>query len=206
MQQATTDGLRAATNEERRCVITCVHNGNEDLVRTLFNMWSTKTPPEALKILAGKDVYVTNQSDKEQQLPKLRLVNDQVRAVMTQQPMGRHAQIAASPGESPSTPVRQGAGSAKRRLTPMTPLSEDWSMGSPTPPALFEQVTGLSESMASLSLSSQKQLAELSKAHSAEMAKMGQELASLSAQHTTAMLKMAELLAQKDVVPQWDKR
>ena len=200
MQHATSEGLRAATDDkERRWVISCVHNGNDDLKRTLINMWSTKTPPEALKILAAKDVLVTNQSDKEQQLPKLRLVNDQVRAVMAQESAkesappslpispskrnssGAYSEVSFPESPSSSTPERRDSGTKRQLHPPMTPVSEDWSTNSP---ALIQQMTGLSDSMASLSQSSQQQIAELSrthdahladlsKAHSAEMSKMG---------------------------------
>lgn len=258
MQMATAEGLRpAGDSESQRCHITCIHAANDDAKRMLVNMWSHKSPPEALKLLASKDVSVTNESDKQQQLPKLRLVNDQVRSVMGRGGRGggggggdatsgatRHAQaprLTLHAGESPpqspaahgaaATPEKPESGGSKRRLhhhhapPSMTPVSEadDWrSMGSAGPASappnalVLQQVTDLSESVASLSRSSQQQivdlsrahseslskheeqLAELSKAHSVEMAKMGHELAALSQKHSEAMLKMAELISQRD--------
>jgi len=40
----------------------------------LVDEWSNKTPDEAHAILAGQDVIVTNQSDKDIQLAKLKVL------------------------------------------------------------------------------------------------------------------------------------
>lgn len=45
----------------------------------LFAMWAQRTPAEAHAILASPDVSVTNQSDKEVQLPKLMTLDELVR-------------------------------------------------------------------------------------------------------------------------------
>ena len=42
----------------------------------LVDEWSNKTPEEAHAILAGQDVIVTNQSDKDIQLAKLKVLNE----------------------------------------------------------------------------------------------------------------------------------
>ena len=42
-------------------------------------MWESKTPDEAFKLLAKDDVTVTNQSDKIEQLPKLKVLNVKVK-------------------------------------------------------------------------------------------------------------------------------
>ena len=45
-------------------------------------MWADKTPEEAYGILKQPDVTVTNQSDKDAQLPKIHMLAEEVRQVM----------------------------------------------------------------------------------------------------------------------------
>ena len=81
MQQTTPAGLKPATRNQRRCAIACIHNateGAEDV--KLTNMWAARTPAEAHGVLSAPDVVVTNQSDKEIQLAKIAVLNDDVRA------------------------------------------------------------------------------------------------------------------------------
>ena len=68
--------MRSASEANRRCVIECIHNANEYTKLGLIDMWSNKTPEEAHEILSKPDVTVTNQSDKDAQLPKLLKLND----------------------------------------------------------------------------------------------------------------------------------
>ena len=71
MQQVTGEGLRPAPPDERRCTIACIHNADENDKKKLEDTWATKTPEEAHAVLSKPDIHVTNQSDKEAQLPKL---------------------------------------------------------------------------------------------------------------------------------------
>ena len=79
MQTATKDGLRPATVAERRCEITPIYNTNQNMAEALTEIWATKTPAQAFVTLAKPDVTVTNQSDKDGQLPKILTFDDRVR-------------------------------------------------------------------------------------------------------------------------------
>lgn len=79
MQTATKDGLRPATVAERRCEITPIYNTTQNMAEALTAIWATKSPAEAFATLAKPDVTVTNQSDKDGQLPKILTFDDRVR-------------------------------------------------------------------------------------------------------------------------------
>ena len=70
-QKATTKGLVGAPAAERRCTVRCIHNAEALLERQLFKMWGNMTAEGAYSVLSKPDVVVTNQSDKEAQLPKI---------------------------------------------------------------------------------------------------------------------------------------
>ena len=82
MQSASEHGLRPATMQEQRFTIETIMNGNSILAQSLCAMWANKIPEEAYEVLANADVTVTNQSDKDKQLPKLYALNDQVKALV----------------------------------------------------------------------------------------------------------------------------
>ena len=44
----------------------------------LTDMWATKTPQQAFEILSKPDVSVTNESDKQMQLPKILAIDRRV--------------------------------------------------------------------------------------------------------------------------------
>jgi hypothetical protein len=67
---------------ERRCVIKCIHNAPPTFEAIIIDMWAGKTADEAYAILSKPDVTVTNQSDKDVQLPKLLKLNDFAKGVM----------------------------------------------------------------------------------------------------------------------------
>ena len=75
-------GLRSANEAERRCTIELVHGANEELGQSLLSTWANKTPEEAHEHLSKPDVLVTNESDKEKQLPKILALNQTVRACL----------------------------------------------------------------------------------------------------------------------------
>ena len=60
---------------QARVTITTIHNLHPRMGLVLVDEWSNKTPEEAHAILAGQDVIVTNQSDKDIQLAKLKVLN-----------------------------------------------------------------------------------------------------------------------------------
>ena len=71
LQTSTVDGLRPATEAERRYEIAPIYNTNANMVDGLVAMWEGQTPQQAHDLLSQPDVTVTNQTDKDVQLPKL---------------------------------------------------------------------------------------------------------------------------------------
>ena len=71
MRQVTAKGLGFASKSKRRCSIEPIHNAPRSIVQVLIDEWGVKTAREAYDVLKGQDVKVTNQSDKDVQLPKL---------------------------------------------------------------------------------------------------------------------------------------
>ena len=82
MQDASTSGLATASEERRRYTIVPLHNASAKLSETLIDMWTGKTAQEAHDILALPDVLVTNQSDKERQLPKILMLNETIKQTL----------------------------------------------------------------------------------------------------------------------------
>jgi hypothetical protein len=75
----TTDDHCECLPHQARVTITMLHN-TPDIMRTaLMDEWSNQTPDEARAILAGQDVTVTNQRDKDIQLDKLKVLNERLR-------------------------------------------------------------------------------------------------------------------------------
>ena len=102
MQMATPSGLVAAPEGHRRWEIICIHNAAGTQVGDLLaSMWADRTPEEAHAILKRPDVTVTNQRDKDQQLPKLLAFNAVVRSVVQDMPDVDLA-IARPPGMAPA--------------------------------------------------------------------------------------------------------
>ena len=75
--------MQPGAPSSRRCVIEPIYNANEKDVERLRGMWASKTPEEAHGILAQPDVTVTNQGDKDMQLPKIKNLATEVRVVMS---------------------------------------------------------------------------------------------------------------------------
>jgi hypothetical protein len=61
---------------QARVTIKTLHKLPTSQGGVLVDEWSNKTPDEAHDILAGQDVIVTNQSDKDIQLAKLKVLNE----------------------------------------------------------------------------------------------------------------------------------
>ena len=78
----TEAGLGAAPEGERRCVIKCLHNAPESFSEALTSMWAQKTAEQAHEILTKPDVTVTNQKDKDVQLPKLQKLDTFAKSVV----------------------------------------------------------------------------------------------------------------------------
>ena len=72
-------GLTNASEEERRVTVCCIHGARAVSAlqeKALVDLLAYKTPQEAHALLSNPDVAVTNQSDKEEQLPKLMQLNE----------------------------------------------------------------------------------------------------------------------------------
>ena len=79
MQTATPEGLRPATEAERRYTISCIHNADvEHDAKGLVSKVSTRTPEAMYEILASPDVNVTNAKDKKNMLPVIQKTNEHV--------------------------------------------------------------------------------------------------------------------------------
>ena len=72
MQTCTAEGLRPARPMERRCKIEVIHGANSSIREGLLKMWAERSVDEAYELLSNPDVTVTNQRDKEVQLPRER--------------------------------------------------------------------------------------------------------------------------------------
>ena len=89
MQQTAEGSLKSCSVESsvERCTVVPIYNADNTLLRdvlpdALRKMWAVKTPDDAFEILKQEDVTVTNQSDKEMQLPKILALADEVREVL----------------------------------------------------------------------------------------------------------------------------
>ena len=91
MQRLTATGLEPAKASERRSTIMPILNGNSSLAESLVMMWGQRNPKQAHETLGKEDVTVTNQSDKDNQLPKILELDARVRSVL-----GKRASTAAS--------------------------------------------------------------------------------------------------------------
>ncbi len=83
MQFATPDGLKSAVGTKyARHLIVCIQSAAgqaEPYTKALTDQWATKTPQQAFDLLSKPDVTVTNQSDKQGQLPKIMALDATVR-------------------------------------------------------------------------------------------------------------------------------
>ena len=82
MQFATPDGLKSAIGTQNtRHHIVAIQNAaaqSDMFTKMLLDQWATKTPQQAFEFLSKPDVTVTNQSDKEGQLPKIKSLGETV--------------------------------------------------------------------------------------------------------------------------------
>ena len=134
MQQTTANGLKSCSVEDsvKRCTVVPIYNANSIIVRDIIptalrTMWANKTPKHAYEILKQEDVTVTNQSDKAQQLPKIRTLDEDVRAVLGGEesaaslpamPLSAPQNLTAPPSLAPPVPPRPAAWPLPRRPLP----------------------------------------------------------------------------------------
>jgi uncharacterized membrane protein YdfJ with MMPL/SSD domain len=82
MQMPSLEGLVSAPPSERRCKIECVHGAPDGLRQAIVEEWAQVTAAEAYTKLSSADVTVTNQSDKDIQLPKIEALDRTVRTIV----------------------------------------------------------------------------------------------------------------------------
>ena len=84
MQFATPTGLKPAIGTKNtRHNIVCIQNAAEQsdvFTKMLVDQWAKRTPQEAFEFLSKPDVTVTNQSDKDMQLPKVLELDEKVKS------------------------------------------------------------------------------------------------------------------------------
>ena len=119
MQFATPNGLKSAVGTvNARYHIVCIQGAAEQAelyTKALVDTWATKTPQQAFDFLSKPDVTVTNQSDKEGQLPKIKALDATVQgvfqAVMEREGLAGfdelHVQIPVRASSAPN-PLYQG--------------------------------------------------------------------------------------------------
>lgn len=73
--------MQPASEDARRVDIVPIKNGL-DFKEGLVRFWKTKTPDEAFAKLSDKDVSVTNESDKRNQLPKIKNLDKEVKEAL----------------------------------------------------------------------------------------------------------------------------
>lgn len=85
MQRASASGL-VPDAVRSRVSVSCIYNASFETESQLFALWASKSVQEAHGALASPDVFVTNQKDKEEQLPKVKLIDQKVRSIWSQHP------------------------------------------------------------------------------------------------------------------------
>jgi hypothetical protein len=102
MQFATPNGLKSAVGTKNaRYHIVCIQNAAaqaDAFAKVLTEQWATKTPQQAFDFLSKPDVTVTNQSDKEGQLPKIKALDVTVQGAFQRIDAQLQQRVAASAG------------------------------------------------------------------------------------------------------------
>jgi hypothetical protein len=100
MQFATPNGLKSAVGTKNaRYHIVCIQGAAEQAelyTKVLTDTWASKTPQQAFDFLSKPDVTVTNQSDKEGQLPKIKALNVTVQGAFQRIDAQLQQRVAAS--------------------------------------------------------------------------------------------------------------
>ena len=85
MQTCAADGLATAADDIRRWTLVCILGAKPQWEGDkLETMWRRAKADFALAELSRRDVTVTNQSDKDAQLPKIKKLDDQVRSAFSE--------------------------------------------------------------------------------------------------------------------------
>ena len=118
VQEGTDEGLKPATEvHAKRVHLEPIHNATKELADSLLNIWRTKTPEEAHKLLEGTDVQVTNQRDKKHHLPKILSLDEDVRKSALE--MRAEHEPSASNAEETKAAAAKTAGQQDSRSGPV---------------------------------------------------------------------------------------
>jgi len=85
LQQCSTEGVRPAPKDATRCTVVSIHNAaTTSMAGDLLKMWGADEmkPEAAVAVLSKPDIAVTNQSDKDGQLPKVLKLSDKVKEAL----------------------------------------------------------------------------------------------------------------------------
>ena len=133
MQFATPDGLVSAVDtKNERFDIICIQNAATNAahhVQGLINIWAAKTPQEAFEILSKPDITVTNQSDKDNQLPKIATLSYTVREAFAAVAEQLHQRVVAAEDEAAAAAAANAKAVHERAiakgLMPLVMLRDD---------------------------------------------------------------------------------
>jgi len=95
MQDVSVHGLVPARHANNRCTIRCVHGAPEALIESLVEEWADCTAQQAYEKLRSADVQVTNQADKDVQLPKILELDQRVTGIAND--IGLHREPSPEP-------------------------------------------------------------------------------------------------------------
>ena len=96
MQKCTANGLSSARGSERRWTVVCIHLAQPKIEGVkLEEVWSTASPADAFVTLSSPDVGITNDSDKDVQLPRVLRLDEVVRSAFKSGSAQLQAQIDA---------------------------------------------------------------------------------------------------------------
>ena len=92
------------------------------MATALREEWERRTPLEAIETLKKPDVMVTNSSDKDVQIPKISMLNEQVLELMMRMERGGGAAEGQGPSSSPSSKAGGGGGDADELAASLSPI------------------------------------------------------------------------------------
>ena len=88
-------------------MIVPIYNANRIIADYLKAMWANKKPQQAHDLLAHPDITVTNQGDKDEQLPKIQNLANEVYEVITGVAVEEGSVEAAAPASTAAISVRE---------------------------------------------------------------------------------------------------
>jgi len=117
MREVTASGLSAVTDvANRRFSVVCLHNAPPMFKEFLIKLWASSSAEEAHDILKRPDVTVTNNSDKDVQLPKLLRLNEFSKQMWAKTPPAEGQQRSRQHAADLLTGAAIGVGDARARM------------------------------------------------------------------------------------------